>query len=355
VVLSLRAVGEGHISSLTFRSGIIDAEGRITMKSPSGFACPARQKGEALYDKVCFEGKLLEMGLANDTSRAVMSGLEATFTFPQLEEAIRDFFKRQDMKSETDRLVFDKMLWLARCNYELGFDPRAALSERIIFPVSPSEQNGIEDARFVRFTEEDGKRVYYATYTAYDGKTILPQLLETEDFLNFKMITLNGPAVENKGMALFPRKIRGSYAMISRQDNENLFIMYSDNLHFWHDKSLLLRPSYPWEFVQTGNCGSPIETGEGWLVLTHGVGPVRKYCIGAVLLDLEEPGRVIGRLKAPLIIPGEDERSGYVPNVVYTCGAIVHNGHCLIPYAISDRATTFARVEVEELLSRLKG
>src|SRR5436190_588659 len=186
---------------------------------------------------------------------------------------------------------------------------------------SPTQTNGIEDARFVLFKNEDGSTIYYATYTAYDGKVTLPQLLETPDFLNFKFITLNGPAVQNKGMALFPRKVNGSYAMISRQDNENIYLMYSDHLHFWHEAEVILKPTYPWEFVQLGNCGSPLETEAGWLVLSHGVGAMRKYCVGAFLLDRDDPRKVIGRLPEPLLKPSETEREGYVPNVVYSCGA----------------------------------
>jgi len=192
--------------------------------------------------------------------------------------------------------------WLAASNYEMTFSPHLAMSERIIFPVSPNESNGIEDARFVRFVDDDGAVMYYATYTAYNGHAILPQLIETPDFLHFRVLTLNGTAVQNKGMALFPRRVDGQYVMLSRQDDENLFIMFSDNPHYWSDPQLLLRPAEPWEAVKLGNCGSPIETEAGWLVITHGVGAMRKYCIGAVLLDLADPTRVKGRLQAPLLM-----------------------------------------------------
>jgi predicted GH43/DUF377 family glycosyl hydrolase len=246
------------------------------------------------------------------------------------------------------------MIWLAKSNYEIRFSPDQRLSQRIIFPTGPSEQNGIEDARFVQFTSDDSSRVYYATYTAYDGNTILPQLMLTTDFLHFKIITLNGKAAQNKGMALFPRKLNGFYCMLSRQDNENLFLMYSENIHFWHEMFPLLKPTYPWEFIQVGNCGTPIETDEGWLVLTHGVGPMRKYCIGAVLLDLDNPRQVIGRLSDPLLAPDENEREGYVPNVVYTCGALIHNENLIVPYAMSDYATGIATIELKPLLELLK-
>ena len=204
------------------------------------------------------------------------------------------------------------------------------------------------------FQNDDGTRTYYATYTAYDGSLILPQFIETADFRHFKFITLNGPAVRNKGMALFPRKIDGAYAMLSRQDYENIYVMFSDHLHFWHSAKLVLTPAFPWELIQIGNCGSPIETDAGWLVLSHGVGPMRKYCIGAFLLDRDDPTRVIGRLREPLITPIENEREGYVPNVVYSCGSLLHHGQLVIPYAMSDYATTFATVPVDEVLAAME-
>jgi predicted GH43/DUF377 family glycosyl hydrolase len=246
------------------------------------------------------------------------------------------------------------MLLLAESNYEVRFAPGKPVSQRVIFPSTPSQSNGIEDARFVRFEKDDGAFTYYATYTAYDGKIILPQLLETPDFIHFKFFTLNGPAVQNKGMALFPRKIDGHYAMLSRQDDENILLMFSDNIHFWHTSKVLLSPAEPWEFIKMGNCGSPIETKAGWLVLSHGVGAMRKYCLGAFLLDLKDPTRVLGRLRAPLLAPNEAEREGYVPNVVYTCGALLHGRELFNPYAMSDSATTFATVNVEELLAAME-
>lgn len=224
----------------------------------------------------------------------------------------------------------------------------------MIFPVSDNESRGIEDARFVRFQEDNGEITYYATYTAYNGITILPHLLATKDFLNFDIITLNGKAVQNKGMALFPRKIRGKYAMLSRQDGENNRIMFSDHLHFWQESIVIEEPTMPWELFQIGNCGSPIETSEGWLVLTHGVGPMRQYSIGAILLDLENPVKIIARLHEPLLKPNENERDGYVPNVVYSCGSLVHKDSLIIPYAVSDLSSGIAYVKLKNLLSIMK-
>ncbi len=353
-IISLRATGEGHISSITFRMGVIDNEGKITIEHPTRFVVSPYTTEISSYDKALFKQKIFEMGLLNGLSEAILEQLEDTFTLEQLTKSTDKVYQKHFQRTQTDQITRDGLLWLAKSNYEIKFSPDQKLSQRIIFPIGPSEQNGIEDARFLQFTNDDGSQTYYATYTAYDGKTILPQLMETRDFLHFKIITLNGKAVQNKGMALFPRKVNGNYAMLSRQDNENLFLMYSDNIHFWQEMIPLLKPTFPWEFIQIGNCGSPIETEEGWLVLTHGVGPMRKYCIGAILLDLHNPRHVLGRLDEPLLIPNENEREGYVPNVVYTCGAMVHGNTLILPYAMSDYASSIATVELGQLISLLK-
>jgi predicted GH43/DUF377 family glycosyl hydrolase len=292
-------------------------------------------------------------GWKNEISKAIFSQLKEEFSFEELMEAIT-WHKKTKSDGATDEETIDNLLWLARSNYEVRFDPEHSLSERVIFPVSRNESSGIEDARFVRFVDDDGEATYYATYTAYNGWTILPQLIVTKDFLHFRMITLNGEYARDKGMALFPRKINGRYVMISRVDGENMYIMTSDNVHFWDEAERLQEPTDPWEFIQIGNCGSPIETPEGWLLLTHGVGPMRQYFIGATLLDLDRPSRVIGKLRDPLLVPNREEREGYVPNVVYSCGSLIHNEELIIPYAMSDRASTIAVVSVGDLLSALK-
>lgn len=243
---------------------------------------------------------------------------------------------------------------LAKSNYSVQFPPDQGLSERVIFPVTRSQRNGIEDARFVRFQNDDGTHVYFATFTAFNGQLGIPQMLETSDFLVFQLMTLNGPAVKNKGMALFPRKINGSYAMLSRQDSENVYLMFSDHIRFWYEPKALLKPIFPWELVQIGNCGSPIETKAGWLVLTHGVGPGRGYSMGACLLDLDDPSKVIGRLRDPLLQPIPSEWEGNVPNIVYSCGALLHDGELFIPYGVSDYAARFATVQLDELLAALQ-
>jgi len=353
VIISLRAIGEGHISTLTFRSGVIDQHGSISIDNDTNFACTAEPKPNALYDKICFIGKLYEMGLENYCSGSITGPLPDEFTMEELQEQVNTYFVVHEPIAQTDMLTCEKILWLALCNYEATFDRKFKLSERVLFPVSPSEQNGMEDARFVFFKDDDGSGKYYATYTAYDGRTILPQIMETKDFVHFKMSTLNGSAAINKGMALFPRKINGRYAMVSRNDSERLFLMYSDNIHFWREAIPLMSPLYPWEFVQIGNCGSPIETDRGWLLLTHGVGSMRQYSIGAALLDRDDPSRVIGRLKEPLIHWENKSRCGYVPNVVYSCGATIHGDKLIIPYALSDQQTTIALVSLNEVLDKL--
>ena len=352
-ILTLRATGEGHISSLKFRSGCIDEDYNISIDDSSGFATAAEMKANPLYDKICFARKLREMGVFSDFSNFIINSLSDEFTFTELMENVKIQIYNHQPLSETDNLARDKIQWLARCNYEAEFEPSVPLSERVLFPLSPSEQNGIEDARFVLFTDDDGRKKYYATYTAYDGKAILPQLIETEDFVHFKMATLNGSAAVNKGMAMFPRRINGRYAMVSRQDSENLFLMYSDNIHFWNETIPLMKPSYPWEFVQIGTCGAPVETKEGWLLLTHGVGLFRQYSIGAILLDKENPSKILGRLKEPLINWTENTRSGYVPNVVYTCGALLHKDKLVVPYAMSDQQITISLISLSSLLEKL--
>lgn len=349
-ILSLRATGEGHISSITFREGVIDAQHRITLTPPVEFATEPEHAPNVSYDKPLFARKLQELGMQNRFCRDVLERLDESFTINDL----RRVLSTERQRAETTDAAADRtargVLLLAESNYQVHFAEGQPVSQRVIFPSTPSQSNGIEDARFVRFENGDGTFTYYATYTAYDGKIILPQLLETDDFLRFRFITLNGPAVQNKGMALFPRKIDGRYAMISRQDDENILIMFSDNIHFWSEPKRLLAPTQPWEFIKLGNCGSPIETEAGWLVLSHGVGAMRKYCIGAFLLDLHDPTRVIGRLREPLLSPNEAERDGYVPNVVYTCGSLLHRDMLVIPYAMSDSATSFATVGLDELL-----
>ena len=351
-IMSLRATGEGHVSSIVFRTGVVEADGGIHFAPLSKYAAKMEVNPDRRFEKKLFFLKLTEMAAYSDAARVVLDELPDWFTYDQLDHKIAEVKRRPDSPRPFTETA-ENMLWLASSNYRLRVPEDADPSEIVIFPTSANESRGIEDVRLTHFTDDDGTATYFGTYTAYNGFRILPQLFETSDFHNIEIHTLNGRYVQNKGMALFPRKIGGLYYMISRLDGENMFVMKSDNVHFWNDCQKLATPMYAWEFVQIGNCGPPIETPAGWLLLTHGVGPVRQYCIGACLLDLDDPSKVIGHLDQPLIIPAEDERDGYVPNVVYTCGALAHAGKLTIPYAMSDSATTFATVDLEELLHQL--
>jgi len=353
-VMSFRATGEGHVSSIEFRSGIIDDNQDIYFDPISQYVATPEMHTDPVYHRLHFERKLEEMGALDRIANKLLKGLGETFTFGELQAQI------QKLRSSKHRLkdknhAIESALWLARSNYEVIFRADEQISERVIFPVSENESRGIEDARFVRFVDDDGSVNYYATYTAYNGFDILPQILETTDFLRFKMHTLSGEAAQNKGMALFPRKINGKFAMLSRQDGINNYIMFSDGVRFWNEAQLLQEPNHPLEFVQVGNCGSPVETSEGWLALFHGVGPMRRYSIWAELLDLDDPSQVIGRLDDPILSPDEHERDGYVPNVVYTCGSMIHKDTLILPYGIADQRCRVATVFIPELLSRLKG
>lgn len=351
-IISMRATGEGHLSSITFRSGIIDQDSNIGMDPVSQYVAAPELMPDAEYDAELFRRKLNELGIRGDFIDSVLSECPPRFTAAELEQAI-DLHMNQFLyeKGEVESPL-RAMRTLVASNYSIQFEKDQKLSERVMLPNSPSERNGIEDARFVEFNDGNSSR-YLATYSAYDGQIVLPQLIETKDFESFSVNTLNGTAVQNKGFALFPRKINNQFVMLGRQDGENIFIMFSDSLHFWHDKTRLLQPTFPWEFVQLGNCGSPIETEAGWLVLSHGVGPMRRYSLGAFLLDLKDPTKVIGRTSEPILSPDQNEREGYVPNVVYSCGGLIHHNRLIIPYAMSDYASSFATIGVDELLAEL--
>ncbi len=351
-IMSLRATGEGHISCIVFRSGIIRQDGTILFDETSEFVETPKVLLDPTYDNHLFRLKLKDMKSWDKTSSRIFKHLPEVFTYGELKASINELFQNIDFAHNEQTIK--NINWLANSNYKIKFDEESKISERVVFPVSENESRGIEDARFVKFIDDNGESMYYATYTAYNDECILPHLLETKDFLNFNIITLNGKAVQNKGMALFPRKINGQYVMLSRLDGENNHIMFSDHLHFWNESKIFQEPIMPWEFVQIGNCGSPLETKEGWLVLTHGVGAMRQYSIGAVLLDLEDPSKLIARLEEPLIIPNEKEREGYVPNVVYSCGSLIHNNILIIPYAMSDISSNIATVKVKELIASMK-
>ncbi len=353
-IMSLRATGEGHVSSIVFRSGLLDQDNVILFDPISDYLVTPELQLDPVYDRQLFQLKLNEMGSCNETTAYLLDQLPDFFTYNELKRKIEALASQPVFSKARQDETFKIMYWLADSNYEMSFRPDHPISERVIFPVSKNESRGIEDARFVQFIDDNGEITYYATYTAYDGSSILPQLMETRDFVKFNVLTLNGNAVRNKGMALFPRKIGDKYVMLSRQDGENNHIMFSDNIHFWQESKMIQEPTRSWEFVQIGNCGSPLETDEGWIVLTHGVGPMREYCIGAMLLDLNNPAKITARLEEPLLAPREEEREGYVPNVVYTCGALIHNDELVIPYAMSDVMSGIATVGVRDLLNCMR-
>jgi predicted GH43/DUF377 family glycosyl hydrolase len=353
-IMSLRATGEGHVSSIVFRSGVITADHEIQIDPCARLARPIHVVPDKQYEKPLFRRKLDDIGVPEGATAVVLDRLPDSFTLAQLEHAITE---ARDAAADKLPLEpsFQDIRWLAQSNYQLELPREADASEVVIFPQTSNEKHGIEDLRMVRFVDDDGTVTYYGTCTAFDGYRVLPQLIETSDFLRVGVHTINGACAQNKGMALFPRRIGGHYVMCSRIDGENLYIMVSDIVHFWETAELLQAPRRPWELVQIGNCGSPLETTEGWLLLTHGVGPMRSYCIGAMLLDLNDPLKVIGCLDEPLITPTERERDGYVPNVAYSCGAMIHNGRLYLPFATSDMTTRIAEVSLDSLLNRLIG
>ena len=391
VIFSFRATGEGHISSIVFRSGTLDKNNNLTIEPVGKMLAEADVIKRNVYEKKTFQKKLNEMqehvpavipSLIEKTeevqiqenviapvivdahdevqdqkntisSAFVMDNLSENFTYGELMRNIEMARKNPDITEDQLKIII-QMMWLASSHYEIHFSIDSAISERVIFPISATEQKGIEDARFVKFTDDNGEITYYATYTAYDGMATMPKLISTKDFYDFKILPINGEIAQNKGMALFPRKINGKYAMLCRIDGVNNYLAYSDSINIWREAKIIQQPKYPWELVQIGNAGSPIETKEGWLVITHAVGSMREYSLGASLYDLENPEIEIGRLSSPLMVPNEAEREGYVPNVIYSCGSFIHNNELVLPYAMSDHSSTYATVDLRELLDVLK-
>ncbi len=352
-LMSLRATGEGHVSSIVFRRGIIDTAGRIIFDPPPRYAYSAQPLPDKRCDKAFFQRKLREWKADGEMVEQVLEQLDETFTLAQLRSAL-DKLKPAGSRAPLGFKRFrNTILWLGNANYELRFPPDCLPSETVIFPGTLHESRGMEDLRLTRFTDDDGAVTYYGTYTAFDGFRIHPMLLATADFHTFHFAPLSGRYARNKGMAMFPRRIDGQYAMVSRHDGECLFLLRSNDLHIWNVSEKLQTPAEDWELIQLGNCGPPIETDAGWLLVTHGVGPMRRYCIGVTLLDKANPAKIIGRLREPLLVPTADESVGYVPNVVYSCGSVIHGGKLIVPYAMSDSRTGFATVSVRSLVNRL--
>ncbi len=358
VVISFRATGEGHISSIAFRGGILDSHNNLELIPTGRLIDEAENVYNYIYNKEAFVQKLrevygiIELSSEEHTVNEVMGKLRFEFDYNELCRAI-DETRRSIQPNDAQRKMLKLIGWLGDSHYKISFSLDTSISDRVIFPISAAESNGIEDARFVKFTDDDGLERYYATYTAYNGVSIMPMMITTKSFYQFEIMPIHGENAQNKGMALFPRKIKNKYVMLSRIDGINNYIMFSDTINIWHEAIQIQSPKFPWEFIQLGNCGSPIETEFGWIVITHGVGPMRKYVISAILLDLDDPTIVIGQLNEPLLAPNEQEREGYVPNVVYSCGSIINNDELVIPYAMSDTASSYATISLNELLTNL--
>ena len=354
VVLSLRAVGEGHRSSIEFRTGVIDRDGTLRIDETSDQVMSGRRTDDALYERRVFADQLAALDNDAEDADFVLSALPDRFTSGALDETVR-LLRTHSVTRRTAERTEQHLRWIAECNYRTSFPPGSRLDERALLPASPVERSGMEDARFVRFTDDDGTVTYHATYTAYDGSQVRPQLISTADFRTFQVSQLTGAGASNKGLALFPRPIKGRRMALSRWDRESTSLASSPDGFRWDQVASIAIPQQSWELIQIGNCGSPIETEEGWLVLTHGVGPMRSYAIGAMLLDLADPAVVRGQLVRPLIEATEAERDGYVPNVVYTCGAIIHAGRLVVPYGSADSAVGVAVVDLGRLIGTLLG
>ncbi len=343
-VISLRSVGEGHISSIEFRSGIVDVEGNITLDKETGYTSCSEKNLNKVYKK---KNILKNTAILKNFNQTILENFKDNFTYDDYLEK-----DKSNTFSTFDKVTQQQLFHILDTNYDVQTDGNAPICERVIFPNATGESMGMEDVRFVAFFE-NGKTQYIGTYTAYDGHKISPQLIITEDFVHFKARSMYGTAVSDKGMALFPEKINGKYVMIGRQGGENITIMYSDDLFIWDDYKVIMTPQDIWGYVQLGNSGSPLKTKHGWLLITHAVGPIRKYVLGAILLDLDDPSKIIKKLNKPLLSPNEEEREGYVPNVVYSCGSMIHEGNLIMPYAMSDSASTFAAINIEDIIDEM--
>jgi predicted GH43/DUF377 family glycosyl hydrolase len=349
-VMSVRAVGEGHISSIEFRTGVISADDDVRFDAlgehlVTGQSAPGAMPRDALRHALAEYGD-------GATATHILGLLPEVVTPDALQEALA-ISSRDRLTRSSDHIIRERIRRIASCHYRLHFPDSHALSERVVLPIGPDESHGMEDARFTHFQAPDGSARYYSTYTAYDGSHVAPRLLITDDFIDFESCQLTGFAAKNKGMALFPRQIDGRYFALSRWDRESIAVANAEDVRRWDNAVTVRKPQYPWELIQLGNCGPPIETADGWLVLTHGVGPVREYSIGALLLDITDPTVVIGALRTPLLVATDDERKGYVPNVLYSCGALLHGDTLVLPYGCSDSSIRLAFIDLDRLLSKI--
>lgn len=351
-LMSARAIGEGHISCIAFRTGVIDPDGGVRVDTPGPFL-DSGQIVPRTFTQRMFWAQLEQSDADDETAGFVLDRLGETFDRAALDAVITGIDPRL-LRRRSARETIQRLEWVAYNNYAVTFPTESKIDERLLAPVGPTESHGMEDARFTRLVEADGKVTYCATYTAYDRVNVLPQLIQTHDFVTFSISQLNGPAAKNKGMAVFPRQVGGQYLSLSRYDRERSSITRSDDCLQWQEAMTLNTPLRPWELIQAGNCGPPIETAEGWLVLTHGVGPMRTYGLGALLLDLEDPAKVLASTPRPLLLANEAERDGYVPNVVYSCGGMRHRDHIVLPYGYGDQRIAFAILDLPLLLDQLR-
>lgn len=347
VIMSVRAVGEGHISSLVFRTGTLRPDGDVIIDPPSRFASTRATRFTALRSRI-LQQAAADAGIDSADLQFVLGMLPDTFTPEELIARLNAL--PHPTSVEDHNIITDMLQVLSTSSYEVDFDPSTDLSERVLWPTSIDERRGIEDARITRFVDERGQVIYRASYTGFDGTRVVSRILETEDFRTFTSMPLSGIAVRNKGVAFFPRLVEGNHLALSRWDRESNSIAYSSDGYHWDDYVTYHVATEPWELIHVGNCGPPLETDSGWLVLTHGAGAMRRYVINAVLLDLKDPSRVLATYPGPLIEPQEDERSGYVPNVVYSCGGLIYRGTLVLPYGVSDCATRVALIDVDALL-----
>jgi predicted GH43/DUF377 family glycosyl hydrolase len=350
-VMTVRCVGEGHLSAIGFRTGVLGPGAGLVVDEPEPLLVMGASH-PALHSRRLFLGRLADLGVHHDIAQVLLGGLAETFTSDELNGALAGVHEHH-LHRESVQQAVEQIRRIAYASYDIEFPTSSGLTSRLLWPIAPAERNGMEDARLVRFDDDGARATYRATYTAYDGARVSMHLLATDDFREFRVTPMAGQAAQNKGLALFPHRIGGRYAALSRWDRENLSLAYSDDGQIWEDSTMLMAPERGWDLIQVGNGGSPIELAEGWLVLTHGVGPMREYALGAILLSLADPTEVIATLPTPLLTPTAEERDGYVPNVVYTCGALLHDGVLTIPYGISDGAIGFAQVEVDTLLAQM--
>ena len=351
IILSIRAVGEGHISSLVFRSGIINPAGEVLIDTSPRFATTHAHRYSLLNKRLVHQAAT-EIGMDTDELDLILGMLPEKFTAEELDMTVSQLHFNHSINSHPNP-VHQILQNIAHNSYEVDFEKTVSISEQVLWPTSADERRGIEDARWVRFIEPDGEVIYRATYTGFDGQGVKTRLFETRDFKSYSSTHLTGSAVANKGMAFFPKKIDGRYFALSRWDRESNSIALSDDGYHWDEARTFQEAARPWELVHIGNCGSPLETSAGWLVITHGTGPMREYSLGAILLDLEDPTKIIGQLNEPLLIANARERDGYVPNVVYSCGGLIHNDILFLPYGFSDQSTSLVTVNVNELIGAM--